>query len=367
MKRLFARAGKPDYTMIVTMTILILFGLVMLGSASFDIAENRFGDAFYYLKQQLLIGVGGGLVLFLITSKINYKVYKKGAIAFLFISLGLIGLLYSPLGVEVGNAVRAVQIGPVSFQPGEFLKITFIIYLTAWMSQKVKRQRTIKEGLIPFLLLTGVVAVPLLFQRTTSLTAILIFTAFVAYFSSGAKIRYIITIIALGIAVLTGISLATEYRRDRVLNFFNQGENLETTGFHLNQSKIAIGTGGLTGVGFGESAAKVNYLPEVLGDSIFAIIAEEMGFIVTAMLLVVYFIFIMRFFILARKVRNKFGQLLLISFGTLIAAQTFINIGATSGLIPLTGAPLPFISFGKSAMVTFMTITGISVNISKFT
>lgn len=360
------KSGRPDYALMAAAAILVVFGLAMLASASFSLGESRLGDASFYLKRQL-IGAVAGLLGFLAVSRLNFRAYERFAGLFLFAALGALILLYTPWGVEAKGAVRSVALGPISFHPAEIAKLTFFIYLAAWLARAAKRQLAFWEGFVPFLLVCGAVAALLLFQRSTSAAVIITASALVMYFASGARLRYIAGALAAGGAILIAVIYATPYRWERIVNFLNPEEGALAGGYHLQQALIAIGSGGLTGVGYGQSASKIGYLPEVIGDSIFAIIAEELGFLGVSFLLILYAVLIFRVFIAAVRSRNKFGQLLLVGFGSLIALQTFVNIGAVSGLLPLTGTPLPFISYGRTALAVFMTMIGISVNISKYT
>jgi len=206
----------------------------------------------------------------------------------------------------------------------------------------------------------------LLAQHSTSIVALLMAVAMIVYFVSGAKLTYIASGTLVVIAILSLVIYFTPYRLNRIMSFVRGEADIQASGFQLNQALIAIGSGGLTGVGYGQSTSKISYLPESIGDSIFAVIAEELGFIGVSLMLLVFSVLILKIFLLAHRIRDRFGQLLLIGFGSLIGLQTFMNIAALSGIVPLTGLPLPFISYGGTALAVFMTIGGIIVNISKY-
>jgi cell division protein FtsW len=282
--------------------------------------------------------------------------YKKAAVPLFILNLFLLLLIFTPLKVSSGGADRWLQLGPLVFQPSELLKIFFVIYLAAWLSGDEKRKNTFWGGYIPFLAICGLVAFLLLIQPSTSAVAILMAAALAIYFGSGARISYIIGTIVLGLALLLAVSYATPYRWQRIMSFIDPNQNLQSASYHINQSLIAVGSGNIFGVGYGESVTKIHYLPEPIGDSIFAVIAA---------LMLCFLVLVTRIFILARKARDHFGQLLLVGFGTIIGLQAFINMGAISGLLPLTGMTLPFISYGGTALAVFMYISGIIVNISK--
>ncbi len=364
MKRL---GRKPDYTVIACVIFLTVFGLVMLASASSNLGQTKFGDPYYFLKHQLATGLAVGLVGFLVAARIPYTAYEKLALPALVISVALLVLLFTPLGIAAKGATRWLALGPVSFQPSELLKLAFPLYLAAWLGRSAERRRKFWKGFFPFILVCGVIAGLLLAQRSTSIVGILMATALVVYFVSGARISYILGVLAIGVLGIALVVYLTPYRLDRVMSFLNQ-ETVDPrdAGFHLNQALIAIGSGGLFGVGYGQSTTKISYLPEPIGDSIFAVIAEETGFIGSAFLIALFLVLVFKIFWLAWKSRDTFARLLLVGFGSLIAIQTFVNIGAISGIIPLTGTPLPFVSYGGTALAVFLTMSGIMVNVSRY-
>lgn len=360
------RAHKPDYLILFCLAFLVIFGLVTLASASSNLGQTKFGDSFYYLKHQLIYGLSFGLIGFLAAYKIYYRHYQKAAFLLLVFSIGILILVFTPFGFRAGGAERWLQIGPVTFQPAEFLKITFILYLSAWLAGRGERQKSFYSGFIPFFILIAVVAGLLFKQPATTTVVIIVASALVVYFISGAKLRYIFGTVMIGVAAIAMLVYATPYRLERVLSFIKPEADPLAGGYHISQAKIAIGSGGFSGVGFGKSTTKIQYLPEPIGDSIFAVMAEELGFIGSLALIAIFTVLILKILLLARKTKDKFGKLLLVGFGSLIALQVFINIAAISGLIPLTGVPLPFISYGGTALAVFMTMGGIIANISKY-
>ncbi len=359
------RNEQVDYLVLAVAILLVVLGLAALASASSDLGKLKFDDAYYYLKHQSLYGLILGLAGFLIGYRVNYHRYKKLALIFLIASLAALILVFSPLGFSSGGAQRWLQLGPVTFQPSEFLKIFFIGYLAAWLGGgSARRGKSWREGFWPFLVIAGLIGFLLLLQRSTSAAAILMATAMTMYFVSGARHRHIFAAITLGLLLLTAFIVATPYRLERVKTFINREGAVEQASYQLNQALIIIGSGGVKGVGYGQSAAK-SYLPERIGDSIFAVIAEEFGFIGSLGIILLFLTLVARLLILARRCSDGFGKLLLVGFGTIIGIQSFVHIGANSGVIPLTGVPLPFISYGGTSLAVFMTMIGISLNISK--
>lgn len=360
------RTHAPDYVIVICSFLLVIIGLAMLTSASSDRGQLKFGDSYFYLKHQIIYGLSLGVILFFLASNIYYRHLQKFAIFLLALNFFFLILVFTPLGLSSGGATRWIQIGPVAFQPSELLKITFIIYLASWLSTK-NREDDFWSGYVPFLALIGITALLLIFQPTTSIAIILTATALTMYFASGAKFSYIIGTVLLAAAGFILISYLTPYRWQRLMTYFEPDSNEKTSSYQIIQAKNAIGSGGLWGVGYGQSTTKLRSLPQPIDDSIFAVIAEELGFAGSTFIILLFSILALRSFILAKRAPDKFGQLLFIGFGTLITIQAFMHIGAISGLIPLTGVPLPFISYGGTALAIFMGISGIMVNISKYT
>ena len=372
MSKSFSKSGhRPDYTFLSCVVLLVIFGLVMLSSASSDLGKNKFNDTYYYLRHQILYGLSFGIVGFLIASRLHYRYWQKIATLLLIINVIALILVFTPLGVPHGQAKRWLDIGPISIQPSELLKFVFMVYLAAWLASRGKsdnRQKKFFTGYLPFLAICGLVGFLVFSQPSTTTTGIILFSALLVYFASGAKLRYILLTIILGVAgVYMLLNVTKDYRLERLINFMQQETNLQTKGFHLNQSLIAIGSGGWFGVGFGKSIAKSTYLPEPIGDSIFAVIAEELGFIGVLVLMAIFLVLIIRGLSIAKNSRDQFARLAVIGFISVIAIQTAIHLAANSGLMPLTGVPLPFISYGGSSLAVFLTMAGAIGNISKYT
>lgn len=362
-----SRARTPDYFLLAIFIILIVFGLAMLASASSDLGKSQFNNSYYYLEHQILYGLFIGLVGAFIVYKIDYLNLKKASFVFLLISIVFLILVFTPLGTTINSTNRWLRFGPLSFQPAELMKLTFIIYLAAWLSNtKFKRATDFQSGLLPFLLVSGIIGALLILQPATSTVAILLGAGLTVYFASGAPLKYIAIIIVSAAVLVSIVIYATPYRRARITGYLNQGQNTQGQNYQVNQGLIAIGSGGLFGVGYGQSVTKASYLPTPIDDSIFAVIAEELGFIGASFIVVLFALLAFRMFWLARKIGDQFGRLLLIGFGTVIALQAFVNMASISGIIPLTGVPLPFVSYGGTALAIFITMAGIALNISQY-
>ncbi len=361
------RTHAPDYVIVICSFLLVIIGLAMLTSASSDRGQLKFNDSYFYLKHQLIYGLSLGIILFFLLSKIYYRHLQTFAIPLIAVNFLLLLLVFTPLGLSSGGATRWIQLGSLSFQPSELLKISFIVYLASWLSARSSRENDFWAGYVPFLALIGITGLLLIFQPSTSIAFLLIMTALTMYFSSGAKISYILGTLALGAVAFIAISYYTPYRWQRLMTYFDSESNARTSSYQVIQAKNAIGSGGLWGVGYGQSTTKIRSLPQPIDDSIFAVIAEELGFAGSTFIILLFSLVALRSFILSKRAPDKFGQLLFVGFGALITIQAFMHIGAISGLIPLTGIPLPFISYGGTALAIFMGISGIMVNISKYT
>ncbi|MEK7542766.1 MAG: putative peptidoglycan glycosyltransferase FtsW [Patescibacteria group bacterium] len=365
--RMPKHTSAPDYVFIALLFVIVVFGIVMLTSASSDLGQARFGYSYYYVTHQLINGLLVGIVGFIAGSLIYYRRFEKWSLPILGLSVILLILVFTPLGSSVNTGSdRWLTLGPITFQPGEILKLTFFIYITAWMSKKYSRNKSFFEGFLPFFLITGVVIALLFFQPATTI-ALLIFTAAVlTYFTAGAPLKYLVV---LGIIAAVAVSLLiylTPYRLQRIKTFLNPGADQLNSGYHINQALMAIGSGGLTGVGFGKSTSKLSYLPEPIGDSVFAIIAEELGFIGAISFILVFLLFIWRGMQIARNAPDNFGRLLVTGFMCVLGLQAFVHIAAISGILPLTGMPLPFVSYGGTALAVFLTMSGIIVSVSRY-
>lgn len=367
IRNIFKSGHNPDYVILVSTAFLVVLGIIMISSASSHLGINEFGDGYFYLKRHLLYGVLVGIIGFLIASKVNYRVYEHKAfsVTFLILSILALALVFTPLGVTIKGATRWLSLGPLTFQPAELLKLSLVIYLASWLSQRGYRQKKFKQGFLPFIIIIGIISGVLILQRSTSPVAILLAVSLIMYFMSGAKLRYIGGVVALGLISLAAVIAITPYRAERVLTFLNPEADPSGSGFHILQAKTAIGAGGLLGVGYGQSTVKYR-LPEPIGDSIFAIIGEEFGFLGTIAVIGFFAFLVTRIFLLYKQVYDNFGKALLIGFGSIIGIQAIVNIGAMSGVLPLTGTPLPFVSYGGTALAVFLTMIGIITNISKF-
>ncbi|MDD5726166.1 MAG: putative lipid II flippase FtsW [Patescibacteria group bacterium] len=358
--------GPIDKKFLGLLIAIVLFGLLMLLSASGPFGYQRFHDSSYFFKHQLLYGVLPGIFLFAFFSWFDYRKLAKYAPAALIGSIALLVLVYIPgIGMNFGGSGRWINLG-VSFQPSEFVKIGFLIYVAAWLAKRHEKEaKTLEGGLFPFLLALSVVMVLLILQPNTGSMAVIVGASLAAYFIAGAPLTWFFGLGLGSVGLVALLIKLTPYRANRFLTFLHPELDPQGIGYHINQAYLAIGSGGLFGLGYGHSRQKYLYLPEVSGDSIFAVIAEEMGFFVALALLAALALFVYRILIIARQTDEPFGRFLAVGIGAWIGLQTVFNVASMIGLMPITGVTLPFISYGSSAFVALSAACGIIASISR--
>lgn len=355
-----------DRPLLITILILLGIGLLMIASAGVLYGRTRFGDAYYFFKQQLL-GLGIGLIFLYIFQRINYRVWQKLVIPIFFVALGLLVLVFIPgFGTTVYGAARWVQIGPISFQPSEVMKLAIILYLAAWLSSKGKTKTAdFFEGFVPFIAILSVVGFLIIKQPDTGTLGLIFLISLSVFFASGANTKHIFSIFLLGLTSLFVLIKMAPYRMQRFLVYMNPEHDPQGFGYQMTQALLAIGSGGIFGSGLGQSRQKFNYLPEPVTDSIFAVLGEELGFIGTTVIVLLFLFVGWRGLRIARFAPDEFGKLVAVGIVSWIVFQAFINMSAISGLIPLTGIPLPFISYGGTSLAVLLASVGILLNISK--
>lgn len=343
-------------------TLLLTFtGLFVLYESSSYTALLNIGDKYYFIKNQSL-WIFLGIIIALIISKIDYKLYKKIALPLLLGTFILLIAVFIPgIGMQLKGAHRWINLGFTVLQPSELLKITFVLYLAAWFSSPERKK------LLSFLALLGFCFGIVIIQPDLGTATVIGATGILMYFYSGGRMKDFMAIIAIFLVVVAILIAVAPYRAARFAAFMNfDSSDLSTTSYHVKQILIAVGSGGLTGVGIGNSVQKYAYLPENTTDSIFAIYAEETGFLGSFILLSVFFLQLMLGFLISLNCKDMLGRLLSFGIITFIGIQAVINIASQVVLFPLTGVPLPFISYGGSAMlINYMSI-GILMSVAKY-
>jgi len=357
---------KPDPFILSVVLILLVFGLVMISSAGVIFSQIRFGDEYHLFKRHFLYGIIIGLPAMYLVSKINYKFWEKIALPLLGVTLFLLVLvLISGVGANYQGASRWIELGPISFQPTEIAKISMIIYLAAWLKSKGSKIKDLKEGLVPFLIILGVVAFLIISQPDIGTLGVIVMISLIMLYVSGAPLKYIAGILLGGVAFL-GILIKLEpYRMSRLTAFLNPSIDPQGISYQINQALLAVGSGGIFGLGLGHSRQKFNYLPEPAGDSIFAIISEELGMVGASILVLFFIAFALRGYKIARYAPDDFGKLVAVGITSWITFQALVNIMSILKLMPLTGITLPFISYGSTSLVFTLVGVGILLNISK--
>ena len=357
---------KVDKPFLIITLVLIVLGFVIFNSASLGLlarSGERFANA---ALSQTVYGLFFGTIAMLVASGINYKKWKKYSFYLFFASVILSLLVFSPIGFEHGGAKRWIDIFGFSFQPSQVLKIAFIIYLSAWLSGLKDKVKTFKWGLLPLIIIMGIACVVIAIQPDTDTVIIIAVSGIALYLTAGGKWRHILILSLILSVSLAFFAFSKPYILRRVKTFINQDENPLTSGYQIQQSLIAIGSGGISGRGFGQSIQKFNFLPEPIGDSIFAVASEEFGFVGAVFIILLFMAFSIAGLKIAVRTSDMFGRLLVVGIIIQIISQSYLNIGAMLGVLPLSGNTLPFVSHGGTALLFTLAEVGIILNISRF-
>lgn len=357
---------QPDLILLGTIAFMVFFGLIMVSSASIGLSQEHFGQSYFYLKNQVIKGLFPGVILAFIAYLFPTKFWKKVSFPLLVATILLLLLVFIPgVGVKIGGASRWVHFGPTNFQPSEFLKISFIIYLAAWLDGKGKDIKDLSQGLMPFLMVMGIIALLIIKEPDIGTLGVIGFTAVGMYFLAGARITHL-SIIGAGSAILFWIlTRFFSHASNRLQIFLHPELDPQGIGYQINQAILAIGSGGFFGLGLGQGLQKFKYLPAPASDSIVAVIGEELGFLGILCLVLLFVIFAFRGFKAAQNAKDNFSKYLAAGITLCIIIQAFINICAISGLLPLTGITIPFFSLGGSSLAISLASMGILLKISQ--
>lgn len=361
----YPHKSKPDYVLMLVVFFLLAFGLVILSSTSWVESQENFGTSFYYFQHQLLYGGVTGLIAFFIFSKINYHWYKKIAVPFFIFALILLVLVLA-IGPNIKGAQRWLSLGPIFFQPVELMKLALVLYLAAWFTKVREKIHTWKQGFFPFVVLLGILTILVLAQPDMGSFMMLSIIGIAMYFVAGAPWKHLLVLAAGGTAAMAYLISVAPYRVARFTVFLHPELDPGGAGYQINQALLAVGTGGILGRGLNNSLQKHNYLPEASTDSVFAIMSEELGLIRTMAIVFLFFLLAWRGYDIARRAEDPFGRLLAVGITSWVTFQAFINIMAILSLVPLTGIPLPFVSYGSSSLILTMAAMGILMNVSRY-
>ncbi len=366
------KAGSGDYFFTLLVLVLTIFGIIMVFSASYYIAMSNKGTPYYYLIRELIFA-GAGLILMLFLAWFDYHWLATKLSWAIIIGAGvLVGLTYTPLGVTINQATRWIGFGGFTILPGEWAKLAVIIFVAAWFSNQPKHLDEPVKGILPLLAIVGLIVAAVYFQPSTSTALTILIILIGMFFLGGVKMRYIIAILMTGAAavvihMMMGSSGESggDYRMTRILSFLDPFEDEQGAGYQVVQGLYALAIGGLRGVGLGNSIQKALYLPDPQNDFILAIIGEELGYLGLIVLLVLFLLLIWRCVRIALRASDELGFLLASGITVMIAVQVVLNAMVVSSTMPATGIALPFISYGGTALMQFMSAAGIMISISR--
>ncbi|MBI4709003.1 MAG: putative lipid II flippase FtsW [Candidatus Portnoybacteria bacterium] len=360
------KTSKPNLILLINVAVLVVFGLLMIMSAEMAISAERFNQSFHYVKSQILKGLIPGMILGYIAYLIPYPFWRKFAKPIFLASLILLALVFIPkIGMEFSGAKRWINVWGISFQPSELAKLAFVIFIAYFLEHRGALIKN-RDTLYSFLVTLAVVGLLIAFQPDIGTLGVFALTGVAMYFIAGAPLKYIFVLCGLGLAALAAMIKFFPHASQRIQVLFHPELDPKGIGYQIDQILIALGSGGIFGQGLAQSKQKFLYLPQPVGDSIAAVIGEELGFIGLTILAGLFVAFAIQGFKIARNAPDQFAKFLATGITCLIVIQAFINIMATIGLIPLTGVTLPFISHGGSSLVVSLIGVGILLNISKY-
>lgn len=357
-----------DKVLFGTVCLLVVAGLFILASASMGMMTRAKTAGFPdIILPQIIFGLVFGSILFLVATKINRKILAFFSLPFLIFGLVLAGLVFVPhIGFSHGGATRWIKYGPVFFQPAEILKFALIVYLSALAGSRRFDIRNFKTGFLPFFAVTAMAGSMMVLQKDLGSLGVMLATSVAIFFIAGGRWKHMLLTLVAVCITFSAMVYFEPYRMNRITVFLNPDHDPQGSGYQLRQSMIAIGSGGIFGKGFGMSLQKFNYLPEPVGDSIFAVFAEEFGFVGSLLLLILFMFLLHRGLYMSSRAPDDFSKLLGSGIVIMIITQSFINISAMVGIFPLTGVPLVFVSKGGTSLMITLAELGVLLNISKF-
>ena len=347
--------------------LLVLFGLLALSSAGAVVGFQKYHDTYYYFKHQLFFGVIPGALAAFLFSRIPYLTWKRWAQPLFVATLVLLVMVLVPgLGGRVISGAKSwFVVSGISFQPTELLKLTLIFFLARWIEQRgAHRLHTWRDGALPFAMIIGIITILIALQPDVGSLILIIAFSSTLFFVGGANLKHLAVFGGIGALLLVLAIAVAPYRLNRLQVFINPQYDPQGAGYHMHQAMIAIGSGGIFGRGFGHSRQKFSYLPEVVNDSLFAVIAEELGFVLTAVVVGLWILLLLKGMRIARSCPNSFGRFAVGGITLWFFFQFFLNVGAMLGIVPLTGLPLPLMSYGGSAMMTELAAVGFVFNVA---
>ncbi|HWJ03890.1 MAG TPA: stage V sporulation protein E [Verrucomicrobiae bacterium] len=358
---------KPDYILLGTTLVLLAIGIVMVYSSSAIKAHLEFDDPYHFFKRQLA-WAAMGIATMAMVMNISYTNLHRYAKPLLYVALALLVIVKIPgVGREVNGAVRWIGLGPLSLQPSEVIKIAMVIFLARYLADRTERIKQFVKGMLPPLGLLALVAGLIMLQPDLGTVLAIAGTTFMILIAAGARWGHIAALGSAGIGLVVLAIAAAPYRMKRILAYLDPWADPSGKGYQTIHALLALGSGGFFGLGFGQSRQKFLYLPESHTDFIFAIIGEELGILGASIVVILFVIFAWRGYKTAISAPDPFASLLAVGITSMVAIQAGINIGVVSGLLPVTGITLPFLSYGGSSLLFTMVPVGILLNISRYT
>jgi len=356
-----------DRTLLGIVILLVVGGFFIFSSASLGLLAREGASFSSVATSQILYGIIGGSIALFLTMSVHYRFWRKYAFYIFIAAIALTLLVFVPgIGMSHGGATRWISLGGFSFQPAELLKIGYVIYLATWLSGMKQHISSLAKGTVPFFAIIALVGVVMLLQPDTDTFAIMVCAGVAMFLTAGGRWRDVFVLAGIGIVLIAILAFTRPYIMDRLTTFLDPSIDPQGKSYQVRQSLIAIGTGGVAGRGFGQSIQKFEYLPEPIGDSIFAVYGEEFGFAGGVALIVLFASFAFRGYKIATEAADLFGMLIVVGFITLIVTQAFLNIASMLALAPISGLPLPFISHGGTALLATLASVGIILNVSKY-
>jgi cell division protein FtsW len=355
----------PDMWLLAAAVVLLSIGVVMVYSASAIMAADRFRDPYFFLKKQLFWATLGGGCLWG-ALRLDYRRLERYMLPLLIVAAVLLVLvLIPPFGQSINGTRRWLRLGPVSFQPAELAKLALVVFLAAFLARRKDELQNLWRGFAPPVAVAVAFALLVVVQPDLGNAVTLVALTFALLFLAGSRLSHLSLVFVAVVPFVIAAVLFAPYRLRRVMAFLDPWQDPRGSGFQIIQSWLALGSGGLFGRGIGDSRQKLFYLPEAHTDFIFAIIGEEGGFLGAMLVLALFVVLLWRGLRIGLRTPEPFGAYLALGITVLLATQTFVNLGAVTGLLPTKGLPLPFISFGGSALVVTMFATGVLLNISQ--
>lgn len=366
LKKQINKGMKTEFDSVIfyTTMLLVFIGIIMVFSASFVQSSFKHHDAYYFLKRNVIYAILGFICMMTI-SNIDYRFWKKNAKSIGIIAVILLVLVLTPLGIKANGARRWLGVGAFTIQPAEIAKFATIIITAKLIEMRYDKIKSLTKGVLPLIVVPGLFFALIMLQPNMSTAGTIILVTFVMIFVAGMDMKFVVVMFGSGVALFLALALTSAYRLKRILSFLDPFQDPLGAGYQVIQGLYALGSGGLFGMGLGKSQQKWFYIPEPQNDFIFAIIGEELGLVGCTVVIMLFVILVYRCIRIALKSSNIFACMVVIGIGAQIGIQAALNVAVATSSMPVTGVALPFISYGGTSLIIFMSAVGIVLNISK--